>query len=52
MDAGSAASIMLENNIGSLPVVDDDELLGIVTKSDLLDVCRGRPTINTLQGML
>ncbi|MDI6841727.1 MAG: CBS domain-containing protein [Methanothermobacter wolfeii] len=42
MDAGSAASIMLENNIGSLPVVDDDELLGIVTKSDLLDVCRGK----------
>ncbi|MFB2622834.1 MULTISPECIES: CBS domain-containing protein [Methanothermobacter] len=42
MDAGNAASLMLENNIGSLPVILDGEILGIVTKSDLLDICRGR----------
>lgn len=42
MDAGNAANMMLENNIGSLPVLRDDEIVGIVTKSDLLDICRGR----------
>lgn len=35
----TAAKIMSENNIGSLPVIDDDEVLvGIVTSSDFVDL--------------
>ena len=33
---GSAAHVMLENNIGSLPVMDNDELAGIITERDFL----------------
>ena len=35
-DASEAASIMLENNISGLPVVEDDELVGIITKTDII----------------
>jgi CBS domain-containing protein len=31
-----AAALMKENNIGGLPVMDGDELVGIVTDSDIL----------------
>lgn len=30
-----AASIMLENKIGGLPVMEDDKLIGIITESDI-----------------
>jgi CBS domain-containing protein len=30
------ARVMIDNNIGGLPVVKDDELVGIVTESDLI----------------
>ena len=30
-----AARLMLENDIGGLPVVDDDQLVGIITESDI-----------------
>lgn len=33
-----AADLMIKNNIGTLPVVDNNELVGIVTKTDLLKV--------------
>jgi acetoin utilization protein AcuB len=34
---GAAAQSMLENRVGALPVVDDkDDLLGIITETDLL----------------
>ncbi len=33
-----AVELMLKNNIGTLPVVDNKELVGIVTKTDLLKV--------------
>jgi CBS domain-containing protein len=32
-----AVELMIKNNISSLPVVDDDEVVGIITKSDLMD---------------
>jgi len=31
-----AAKIMMKHHIGSLPVIDDDALVGIVTRTDLL----------------
>ena len=31
-----AAQLMLENNISTLPVMDDDKLVGIITESDIL----------------
>ncbi|MHA1441390.1 MAG: CBS domain-containing protein [Candidatus Heimdallarchaeota archaeon] len=36
MDLIEAAQLMIENNISSLIVVDDDELKGLLTKHDLL----------------
>lgn len=32
-----AVELMIKNNISSLPVVDDNEVVGIITKSDLMD---------------
>jgi CBS domain-containing protein len=32
----NAAKIMMEQNVGSLPVVEDDRLVGMVTRTDLL----------------
>ncbi len=31
-----AAQVMAENRIGCLPVVDGDELLGLITENDVL----------------
>jgi CBS domain-containing protein len=39
----SAAEIMLENGIGGLTVVDSGEITGIITKTDFLETCQGRP---------
>lgn len=36
-DVKSAVELMLKNRISSIPVVDDDGLAGIVTKTDLLN---------------
>ncbi|MDO8869196.1 MAG: CBS domain-containing protein [Methanobacteriaceae archaeon] len=41
-DIAYAANIMLENNIGGIPVMDDGDVIGLVTKSDLIDTCRGK----------
>jgi len=35
-DMGEAAQIMIENNIGSLPVMEGDFLVGIITERDFL----------------
>ena len=35
-DAARAASIMLESGISGLPVVKDDKLIGIITKTDII----------------
>ncbi|MDP3065417.1 MAG: CBS domain-containing protein [Methanobacteriaceae archaeon] len=40
---GTAAQMMLENRIGGLPVVDDGEIVGMITKSDFMATCQGRP---------
>jgi CBS domain-containing protein len=40
---GMAAQLMLENRIGALPVVEEGELVGMITKSDFMDTCQGRP---------
>ncbi|MBM4241292.1 MAG: CBS domain-containing protein [Euryarchaeota archaeon] len=38
-----AAKLMVSEKIGGLPVVDDGEIVGIVTKTDFMDVCVGKP---------
>lgn len=40
---GNAAEIIVENKIGGLPVVDEGEIVGIITKTDFIDTCQGRP---------
>ncbi len=35
-DAGEAARIMLDHKIGALPIVDGDQVVGIVTESDFV----------------
>jgi CBS domain-containing protein len=39
----TAAKIMLEHNIGGVPVLEGGELSGMLTKSDLLSTFQGRP---------
>jgi CBS domain-containing protein len=40
-EAHEAASLMLENKIGCVPVVDDDQrLVGIVTETDFVSIAR------------
>lgn len=39
---GKVAQIMIEERIGGIPVMEGEELTGIVTKSDFLVNCRGR----------
>jgi len=36
LDAHDAAQIMVDHKIGALPVIDDGQLVGIVTETDLL----------------
>ncbi len=36
VDLGEAASVMLEKNVGSLPVLEDGELKGIITERDFV----------------
>jgi CBS domain-containing protein len=35
-DAAKAAETMLREEIGGLPVVEDEEIVGIITKTDLI----------------
>lgn len=42
MSVVDAAKLIIENGIGALPVLDDDELVGIITKSDFIDLCKGK----------
>lgn len=44
-DLGTAVRIMKENNISTLPVTEEDELIGIVTQYDIIELisaCRER----------
>jgi CBS domain-containing protein len=36
VDIGEAASLMLDKNVGSLPVLEDGELKGIITERDFV----------------
>lgn len=40
---GSAAKTMLENQIGGLIVMNSGQITGMITKSDYLDTCQGKP---------
>jgi CBS domain-containing protein len=36
IDLGEASSLMLKHGVGSLPVIDNEELCGIITERDIL----------------
>lgn len=36
MTASEAAKIMIKRNIGALPIIENDNVIGIVTRTDLL----------------
>jgi CBS domain-containing protein len=36
MTAASAAAIMIKNNVGALPIIEENKLVGIVSRTDLL----------------
>ncbi|MBZ9571410.1 CBS domain-containing protein [Methanobrevibacter sp. TMH8] len=36
------AKMILEKNIGALPVISNGDLVGIITKSDFIDICKGK----------
>lgn len=42
INMGDAANLMLENNVGGLPVMEDGDVVGLITKSDIIDTCRGK----------
>lgn len=44
---GKAAKAMIENKIGGLPVVDQGEIVGMLTKTDFIEICQGKPFNNT-----
>ena len=42
-----AAELMVEHKIGALPIVDQDELVGILSLTDVLDQCLESPLTDT-----
>lgn len=50
---GNAAKLMIDNKIGGVPVVNDGELIGIITKTDFIKTCQGVPyTDNLVKDMM
>lgn len=41
-DIVETANLLLENHIGGAPVMDDGEMVGIISKSDFIDTCKGK----------
>ena len=42
MGIDKTAKLILEKNIGAVPVTSNGDLLGIITKSDFIDICKGK----------
>jgi CBS domain-containing protein len=42
MDVAEAAKMILDKNIGALIVTSQEDLVGIITKSDFIDLCKGK----------
>jgi len=42
MDIDKTAKLILEKNIGAVPVTSNVDLAGIITKSDFIDICKGK----------
>jgi CBS domain-containing protein len=40
---GMAAKTMIENKIDGMPVLKDCEIVGMLTKTDFLEICHGKP---------
>jgi len=40
---GIAAKTMIENKIGGMPVLKDCDIVGMLTKTDFLEICHGKP---------
>lgn len=38
----NAAQLIIDNNIGGLPVVDDGKIVGMIAKKDFINTCKGR----------
>ena len=47
-DIKAAAALMLKHNISSLPVVEKDELKGIITKTDLIKTIKSKEQVKTM----
>ncbi|MDI6644689.1 MAG: CBS domain-containing protein [Methanobacteriaceae archaeon] len=45
---GEVAKKMLDNRIGGLPVLENGDIQGIITKTDFIGICMGKPYQNTL----
>jgi len=41
-DLVETANLLLKNNIGGVPIMDDGKLVGVVSKSDFIDICKGK----------
>jgi CBS domain-containing protein len=41
-DVTEVAKILIEKNIGAIPVLSDGEMVGIVTKSDFIYLCKAK----------
>jgi CBS domain-containing protein len=41
-DIVETANLLLENNIGGVPIMDEGKMVGVISKSDFIDTCKGR----------
>jgi CBS domain-containing protein len=42
MDVAKTAKLILEKDIGAVPVISNEDLVGIITKADFIDICKGK----------